>query len=161
MVRLKTGALIAASLKMGAIMARAEEPQVNAIYNFGLYTGLVFQLVDDLLDVFSNDNKFGKERGGDIICNKKTYLYIKGYELAGEKEKQELDHLFGSKTIAREEKVKHIAAIWEKLGVPNATRAEIKRYHKKAIDYLNSLNVPQENTIELQRFADELLKRTY
>jgi len=161
MVRLKTGVLIAAALKMGAIIARVEESQIETIYNFGLYTGLVFQLVDDLLDVFSNDNKFGKERGGDIICNKKTYLYIKGYELAGEKEKKELDQLFGSKTIAPEEKVTRVAAIWERLDVPDAARTEIKQYHQKAIAYLDSLNIPQERTTELRKFANELLERTY
>jgi len=161
MIRLKTGVLVAASLKMGAIIARAEESQANAIYNFGLYTGLVFQLVDDLLDVFSNDHKFGKARGGDIICNKKTYLYIKGYELAGEKEKQALDCLFNDTIIHPEEKVKEVAAIWEKLDVPDAARTEIQQYHRKAVDYLNGLNVPKERTSELQQFADELLGRTY
>jgi len=122
---------------------------------------LVFQLVDDLLDVFSNDHKFGKARGGDIVCNKKTYLYLKGYELAGKEEKQTLDHLFNDKTIAPEEKVQTVAAIWEKLGVPDAARNEIRQYHRKAIDYLDALNVPKERTGELRRFADELLGRTY
>ncbi|MCL2512033.1 MAG: polyprenyl synthetase family protein [Bacteroidales bacterium] len=161
MIRLKTGVLVAASLKMGAIIARAEESQANAIYDFGLYTGLAFQLVDDLLDVFSNDQKFGKARGGDIVCNKKTYLYLKGYELSGEEEKQALDRLFNDKTICPEEKVKQVAAIWEKLGVPNAARTEIQQYHQKAIASLNSLNIPKERTAELRRFADELLERTY
>jgi len=161
MIRLKTGVLIAASLKMGAIIARAEEAQADAIYNFGLYTGLVFQLVDDLLDVFSHDHKFGKARGGDIVCNKKTYLYLKGYELADEAKKQMLDRLFDDKTIAPEEKVHAVAAIWEKLGVPDAARNEIKQYHRKAIDHLDLLNLPKEYTGELQQFADELLKRTY
>jgi len=161
MIRLKTGVLVAASLKMGAIIARTEETQADAIYNFGLYTGLVFQLVDDLLDVFSNDHKFGKARGGDIVCNKKTYLYLKGYELAGEEKKQALDHLFNDKTIAPEEKVQQVAAIWEKLGVPDAARNEIRQYHRKAMDHLDALNVPKECTGELRRFADELLGRTY
>jgi len=161
MIRLKTGVLVAASLKMGAIVARAEEAQANAIYDFGLYTGLAFQLVDDLLDVFSNDQKFGKARGGDIVCNKKTYLYLKGYELAGEEEKQALDRLFNDKAICPEEKVKQVAAIWEKLGVPSAARTEIQQYHQKAIASLNSLNIPKERTAELRRFADELLERTY
>jgi geranylgeranyl diphosphate synthase type II len=161
MIRLKTGVLIAASLKMGAIIARAEEAQADAIYNFGLYTGLAFQLVDDLLDVFSSDHKFGKARGGDIVCNKKTYLYLKGYELAGEKEKQALDRLFSDKTIHPEEKVKEVAALWEQLGVPDATRTEIQQYHQKAIACLDQLNVLKEHTAELRHFADELLRRTY
>jgi geranylgeranyl diphosphate synthase type II len=161
MIRLKTGVLVAASLKMGAIIARAEESQADAIYKFGLYTGLVFQLVDDLLDVFSDDNKFGKMRGGDIVCNKKTYLYIKGYELANEKEKQALDQLFNDKTITPEKKVIRIAKIWKKLGVPDAARAEIKQYHKEAIAYLDSLNIPKKYTTELRQFTDGLLDRTY
>ena len=161
MIRLKTGVLVAASLKMGAIIARAEASQANTIYDFGLYTGLVFQLVDDLLDVFSNDHKFGKTRGGDIVCNKKTYLYLKGYELAGEQEKQDLDRLFGDKTIDPEEKIKEVAAIWEKLGVPEAARNEIKQYHRKAVDCLDSLNVPTGYTDELRQFTDALLERTY
>jgi geranylgeranyl diphosphate synthase type II len=161
MIRLKTGVLIAASLKMGAIIARAEESQAEAIYNFGLSTGLAFQLVDDLLDVFSNDHKFGKARGGDIVCNKKTYLYLKGYELAGEKEKQALDCLFSEKNIDPQKKVQEVAAIWEKLGVPDAARTEIQQYHSKAINCLDKLNVPKEYTSELRQFADELLERTY
>jgi len=161
MIRLKTGVLVAASLKMGAIIARANETQAEAVYNFGLYTGLVFQLVDDLLDVFSNDHKFGKAHGGDIVCNKKTYLYLKGYELAGKKEKQILDHLFCDKTIATEEKVHAVASIWEKLGVPTATRNKIRQYHRKAMDYIDSLNIPKKNTSNLRGFADELMERTY
>jgi geranylgeranyl diphosphate synthase type II len=161
MIRLKTGVLVAASLKMGAIIARAETSQADAIYDFGLYTGLAFQLVDDLLDVFSNDQKFGKERGGDIVCNKKTYLYLKGYELAGAAEKEALDHLFSDKAISAEEKVNAVATIWEKLGVPDAARAEIRHFHQKAIDSLNSLNVPKERTAELRQLADMLLERTY
>ena len=161
MIRLKTGVLIAASLKMGAIIARVDELQANAIYDFGIYTGLAFQLVDDLLDVFSNDSKFGKTRGGDIVCNKKTYLYLKGYELAGTTEKTTLNRLFSDKNITAEEKVTRVAEIWEKLGVPDAARAEIKQYHQKAIACLNTLNVPKEYTAELRQFADELPERTY
>jgi geranylgeranyl diphosphate synthase type II len=146
---------------MGAIIARSEESQAEAIYNFGLSTGLAFQLVDDLLDVFSNDYKFGKVRGGDIVCNKKTYLYLKGYELAGEKEKQALDRLFSEKNIDPQKKVQEVAAIWEKLGVPDAAHTEIQQYHSKAIACLDKLNVPKEYTSELRQFADELLERTY
>lgn len=161
MIRLKTGVLIAAALKMGAIIAEAEDQEADLIYDFGIQIGLTFQLVDDLLDFFSHDEKFGKAKGGDILANKKTYPYLKAYELADADEKRELDRLFSDKNIAPQEKVERVSAIWEKLGVPEAIREAVKIYHAKAIASLDRLNVPKERTAELRHYADELLERTF
>ncbi|MDR0365139.1 MAG: polyprenyl synthetase family protein [Bacteroidales bacterium] len=161
MIRLKTGVLIAAALKMGAIIAEADDRQTEIIYDFGIHIGLTFQLIDDYLDLFSHDMKFGKARGGDILANKKTYLYIKGYELADAKEKAQLDALFANKEIAPRDKIEQVSAIWQSLGVPEAACEDIKQYHAKAMQLLDKLDVPKERISELRYYANELLERTY
>lgn len=161
MTRLKTGVLIAASLKMGAIIAGASDEQADIIYDFGIQMGLVFQLVDDYLDVFSEDVKFGKAQGGDILANKKTFLYLKGYELATEADKKELELLFGSNSIQPEEKISRVAGIWEKLGVPETTRETIQHYHRNAMECLDKLALSGCNISEIKEYADKLVERTY
>ena len=161
MIKLKTAVLIGASLQTGAIIARAPRKEAEMIYQFGLNTGMVFQLVDDLLDTFGDEKTFGKRPGGDIKENKKTYLFLKGYELANEKQKADLDYLFSDKTINQTEKFQKVKAIWEELNLADYLRAEVQKYHKAAIENLNSLNANDEHIKVLRDYSNSLVERSF
>lgn len=161
MIRLKTAVLIAAALKLGAIIGGASKIQCDLIYNFGIEIGYVFQLVDDLLDVFAEDSKFGKTCGGDIIEGKKTYLFLKSLELLAPKERQHLVHLYNDKTMDHKEKISKVKEIFEKLNIPEVTRNEMKLHHHRSMSFLNALNLNSEQVKELSEYAEMLMKRTY
>jgi len=161
MIKLKTAVLIGASLQTGAIIARAPKKEAEMIYQFGLNTGMVFQLVDDLLDTFGDEKTFGKRPGGDIKENKKTYLFLKGYELANEKQKADLDYLFSDKTINQTEKFQKVKAIWEELNLADYLRAEVQKYHKAAIKNLDSLNANDEHITVLRDYSNSLVERSF
>lgn len=161
MIRLKTAVLIAAALKLGAIIGKADDNQCDLIYNFGLEIGYVFQLMDDLLDAFSEDSKFGKACGGDIIEGKKTYLYLKSLELSKETERKQLIQLYNDKSMHHNEKISKVKEIWTKLNIPEITKEEMKLHHKRSLDYLNALNISSDKTHELSEYAEQLMKRTY
>lgn len=159
MIRLKTSVLLGAALEMGASVAKASEHDKRAIYDFGVNIGLAFQMQDDLLDLYADPDKFGKQVGGDILSNKKTYLLLKAYELASEKQFKELEYAMTSlEGNARIEKVK---LIFDEIGV-RAQAEEIKtEYYNKALKNMNAIDVPDDNKASLLGLAKFLMERDH
>ncbi len=161
MIRLKTAVLLACSLKLGALIARTDMAGQNNIYLFGENLGLAFQLQDDLLDTFGDGGKFGKEIGGDIVANKKTYLYIKALELADKNLRQELIGFYTWKDLDVAEKILKVRNIFSSLDLEKITRTEIMRYVEKALSSLGAIDVPEEKKQDLREFTDKLVTRDY
>ncbi len=161
MIRLKTAVLLAGSLKIGALIGGADESVANELYAFGENIGIAFQLKDDLLDVFSEEEKFGKTTGGDIITNKKTYLYLKAFELAGPQQHEQLLKLFSDEYISPEEKVSRVTEIYESLSIKRHTEEQIDHYYKKAMAALHKIQLPGERKTTLLQFSDQLRKRDF
>ncbi len=159
MIRLKTAALIAACLKAGAIVAGASNNDSEKIYEFGTNIGLAFQLKDDLLDVFGDETVFGKKTGGDIITNKKTYLYLKAFEIADEQTHEKLKKVF--LLTNNEEKINKVKKIYSMLQIDKIVDNEIDSYYQKALIYLNELNILEERKTEIKTFAANLMKRDF
>lgn len=161
MIRLKTAVLLAGSLKIGALIGGASKEVANALYRFGENIGIAFQLKDDLLDAFSDAEKFGKTTGGDIVTNKKTYLYLKAFELADEKQKAELNRLFMAPEIHRDEKVSGVLAVYKELNIKDLTEEKMDHFYGRAKHSLTFLQEQNLDTSELERFALQLKKRDY
>ena len=159
MITYKTAVLVAAAMKMGAIIARSSEELQRSIYDYGINLGIAFQLQDDYLDAFGDPRNFGKQVGGDIIENKKTFLYIRAMELATEEEKSELKNLFSIKPHDPREKIETVKQIFINSGAAEVTRIEIEKYTKQAFQILESLEVPEDNKGVLQRFGNKLMNR--
>jgi geranylgeranyl diphosphate synthase type II len=143
MIKLKTAALFAASLQMGAILGGASAKDDNSMRMFGENIGMLFQLQDDILDVFGKQEKVGKQTGGDIIQNKKTFLLVKALELAKGKDLTELKSLLSSKTIKPSDKVKRVTAIYEKVDVLKHSKAQMEGYYKAAIKAVAGIKSPE------------------
>jgi geranylgeranyl diphosphate synthase type II len=161
MIRLKTAVLIGCSLKLGAILAKAPAAETDRIYSFGENIGLAFQLQDDLLDVFGEEQKFGKEIGGDILSGKKTFLLLKAYEIAPEKVRAELDQCFSDQKIPAEEKITRVKNVYHLLKIKELTLEEIGKYFSKALQSLDSVHEDENSKKVLRSFANELLKRDF
>ena len=159
MITYKTAVLVAAAMKMGAIIARSSEELQSAIYDYGINLGIAFQLQDDYLDAFGDPENFGKQVGGDIIENKKTFLYIRALELATEEEKRELKNLFSIKPQDPQEKIQTVKQIFIKSGAAEVTREEIEKYTKRAFQILESFDAPENKKGVLQRFGNKLMNR--
>lgn len=144
MIYLKTSVLIAGSMRHGALIAGAPEHEYKALYDFGGYLGLVFQLQDDYLDVYGNEEEFGKKIGGDILINKKTYLLIKAVELANEQERTELKNWIDKKEFKPADKIKAVTDIYNRLKVGEATMKTINDYLDKSRKALDKINVSAE-----------------
>lgn len=162
MIRLKTAVLIAGSLKIGALCGGASDADADAVYKFGIGVGLSFQICDDLLDVYGDTATFGKNIGGDIACNKKTYLYLKSLELAaGTSAESELKHWFSSTDFDKTEKFNAVVALYNQLGVRQQAEAIMDEQYEEAKRYLLSSSMPQAQKDELVTFAASLLHRNY
>ncbi|HNW97466.1 MAG TPA: polyprenyl synthetase family protein [Bacteroidales bacterium] len=161
MIRLKTAVLIAASMKTGAVIGKAKKQDAENIYKFGEYIGLAFQLQDDLLDVYADQDKFGKKIGGDIVTNKKTYLYIKALQDAKGDDLKKLQHYFSSTDFNAEEKVNAVKKIYDNIGVREATVKLINQYYEKALEYFKMINVPEERKNVLKKFTDQMMQRDF
>lgn len=159
MIRLKTSVLVGAALKMGAIVAETNEENANLIYEFGLNLGIAFQLQDDYLDTFGNPETFGKQVGGDIIENKKTYLYLKSLLLASSKDKKTLESLYSTKLEDNLDKIKQVKSIFRTYNIPEETQKIIKEYTEKAFKTLETLTISKENKINLKNFGLQLMQR--
>lgn len=159
MITFKTAVLLGASLKTGALIAGASEKESQALYDFGVNTGIAFQLKDDILDVFSDDSKFGKLKGGDIVADKKTFLWIKAHELASGSVKSELEKWCNDKNAEPVKKVEAVTNIYRQLRIQELAEAEMEKYFNKAIKDLNSLNVAEERKSVLRSFAELLMVR--
>lgn len=159
MIEYKTAVLVGAAMQMGAIVAEASGENAQLIYDFGLNLGIAFQLQDDYLDVFGDPLTFGKQIGGDIIENKKTYLYLKAMAFAGHAETEQLQHLYSIQPDDNREKIDSVAAIFHATGASEATQLAIKEYTFKAFETLDSLQIATEKKAALQSFGENLMGR--
>ena len=159
MITNKTSVLVAAAMEMGAIVAGAPDEEAAKIYAFGLNLGLAFQLQDDYLDTFGNAEQFGKQIGGDITENKKTFLYLKALEVSNTADKKQLITLYGSKQN-NHNKVKDVTAIFNKNNIEALTKKEIEHYSNKAFEALEELSISEERKTVLKNFGLGLMKRT-
>ena len=159
MIECKTAVLVASAMKMGAIVAETTEENKNLIYDFGLNLGLAFQLQDDYLDAFGNPETFGKQVGGDIIENKKTYLYLKAMEFASANEKEQLLHLFSFQSSENTDKINSVKGIFNQTGASAATQKAIENYTFKALETLAKMNIGNDKKAILKAFAENLMSR--
>lgn len=159
MIRLKTAVLLACALKMGAIMGNAPEADAEALYQFGINIGLAFQLQDDLLDVYGDTATFGKNIGGDILCNKKTFMLINALRLALETQKAELNNWIGKKTFDPAEKIAAVTAIYDQLRLKELSEEKIHTYYNQAMNCLASLSVAPEKLNILKGVSARLMNR--
>lgn len=158
MIRLKTSVLLATALQIGSYLAGANEAQQEALYQFGINVGLAFQIQDDILDVWGDPKTFGKAVGGDISCNKKTYVYLTAQKLADDELAEELHQWYGSELDDNTEKIAAVKGIFEQLNVRAACEAVVEDYTHKAIQILSSL--PQNAATEqLRQLANKLNTR--
>lgn len=160
MIRLKTSVLVAAALKMGAIVANTNDENADLIYDFGLNLGLAFQLQDDYLDTFGDPETFGKQVGGDIIENKKTFLYLKALEVADKETAKKLKYFYKRKRKDNTIKVTEVTRIFQIFDIPLLISEEIKSYTQKAFDTLDKMSISQENKDKLKNFGTWLMNRT-
>lgn len=160
MIRLKTSVLVAAALKMGAIVANTNDENADLIYDFGLNLGLAFQLQDDYLDTFGDPDTFGKQVGGDIIENKKTFLYLKALEVADKETAKKLKYFYKRKRKDNTIKVTEVTRIFQIFDIPLLISEEIKSYTQKAFDTLDKMSISQENKDKLKNFGTWLMNRT-
>ncbi|WP_418602369.1 polyprenyl synthetase family protein [Hwangdonia sp.] len=159
MIEYKTAVLVGAAMKMGAIVSNASAEDQNNIYEFGKNLGIAFQLQDDYLDAFGNPETFGKQVGGDIIENKKTYLYIKALEFSNETQRAELQKLFSNNFDAPENKVALVKEIFKSTGSAEATKKAIEAYTKKAFLVLEALHISDDKKVLLKNFGTSLMNR--
>ncbi len=159
MIEYKTAVLVGAAMKMGAIVANASESCQNAINEFGKNLGIAFQLQDDYLDVFGKPETFGKQVGGDIIENKKTYLYLKALEFSDEDDKTQLHHLFSVNPSDSSDKIETVKQIFVQSGSSEATKKEIRNYTKQAFLVLEGLNISEDKKESLKQFGNDLMTR--
>lgn len=159
MIRLKTAVLLAASLKIGAITANASEADADRIYSFGENLGIAFQLQDDLLDAFGNEEVFGKKTGGDILTNKKTYLYLKALECAAADDRKMLAELYSRRDMEDGEKIGKVLQIFRRADIEKQTEELIMDYFNRAILLLAEINLSEEAKKPLLSLAETMLKR--
>ncbi len=160
MIEYKTAVLVAASLKMGAIIARASNADADAMHSFGRNLGIAFQLQDDYLDAFGDPKTFGKQVGGDIIENKKTILYLKALEFASKEDKTELEKLFSEKPKNPEQKIEKAKDIFLKSGSVDYLKQAIADYTQKAFKDLEHISVSDKNKMLLREFGEQLMHRS-
>ncbi|QNM85289.1 polyprenyl synthetase family protein [Polaribacter pectinis] len=160
MIRLKTSVLVAAALKMGAIVAETNDENANLIYDFGLNLGLAFQLQDDYLDTFGNPETFGKQVGGDIIENKKTYLYLKALEVSNDHDKGKLKYLYRKKLKENTVKIADVKRIFKVYDIPNLVKDQIENYTQKAFDTLAKMDIKDADKTNLKNFGLWLMNRS-
>lgn len=164
MIRLKTSVLLANALQIGAYIAGATEEEQRALYQFGINIGLAFQIQDDILDVWGDPKTFGKAIGGDIACNKKTFVYLQAMRLLGDEAisleaREELEDWYGKLLDDNKEKIARVKEIFEQLGVREICEQVVADYTKKALQILDTL--PQNAATEqLRQMAEKLLARS-
>ncbi len=162
MITYKTAVLIAAALKIGAIAAKASEMAQHHLYHFGMNIGIAFQIQDDILDVYG-DPKVGKVRAGDIINNKKTYLYLKSLELANDSQRKLLERLFAEKTLAntKEDKIEQVLQIYNDTHVRIHAQELMNTYRDLAFSHLEAINIEEKYKSSLKTLGNYILERKY
>lgn len=159
MIRLKTAVLLGFSLEFGALMGGMSEPNRKQLYQVGVKMGIGFQLMDDLLDVYADQSKFGKQVGGDIISNKKTFLLIKALELANPSQKSSLEDWLAKDQYDPAAKVAAVTAIYNEIGIKELTTKLMNEYFDEAFDLLEQLEVKEPGKSMLKGLALQLMKR--
>ncbi len=159
MIRLKTAVLIASALKIGAIMSGAKASDADLLYNYGINIGLAFQLKDDILDVYGNQDTFGKKIGEDIINNKKTFLLLKALETSNPEQRKELEKWIAKTEFDEVEKFEAVKKIYEELDIKTISESMVEKYYQSALECLSSIDVCDERKKELYLFAENLNKR--
>jgi geranylgeranyl diphosphate synthase type II len=159
MIEYKTAVLVGAALKMGAIIAQTSKENADLIYEFGLNLGIAFQLQDDYLDCFGDPETFGKQVGGDIIENKKTYLYLKAMEFAQPEEKAQLLHLYSIQPQDNSDKIESVKEIFTQTRASNATQKAIEEFTMKAFETLTKMQIGEDKKMVLRAFGEKLMKR--
>lgn len=161
MIRLKTSVLLACALKIGAILADASAEDADNLYKFGEQIGLAFQLQDDYLDVYGDSKVFGKEIGGDITSNKKTYMLINAFNKANAAQREELTRWVSARDFDRNEKVNAVTHLYNEIGIDQLAQDKIAYYFAQSKKYLDAVNVPEEKKEELRKYAQKMMKRQY
>ncbi len=159
MIRLKTSVLLACACKVGAIMADAPAEDIENMYKFGEKLGLAFQLQDDLLDVYGNPAVFGKNIGGDITSNKKTYMLINAFNRATPAQRDELTKWVEAKEFDRNEKVAAVTNLYNEIGIRELCEQKIEQYYQESLVYLAKVSVSDERKAEIKAYAAEMMKR--
>jgi geranylgeranyl diphosphate synthase, type II len=161
MIRLKTAVLLACSLKMGALAANAPERIADLLYVFGLDLGIAFQLQDDLLDVFADQDKFGKKIGNDIVSNKKTFLLLKALECGVDHTKKELLEWISQKEFLPEKKIEAVKLIYSKLKIKDITENAIDEFYQSALNVWHEIDLAKETKDELLLLANMIMNRDH
>lgn len=160
MIRQKTAVLLGFALEFGAILAGAPPTDAKKLYEFGVNIGIGFQLKDDLLDVYADKEKFGKQVGGDIISNKKTFLLLKAKELATGDQNTALENWINAKEFDKEQKVQAVTEIYDQIGIKNLTESKMKEYFDKGFAQYASINVPNQYAYQvLLKLTQDLVNR--
>ena len=159
MIRLKTAVLLGFSLEFGGILAGMSGDQLAKLNAVGEKAGIGFQLMDDLLDVYADKAKFGKQVGGDIVSNKKTFLLIKALELANPTQRRELDRWLSVTDFNNEEKVEAVKKIYEEIGIYDLTTNKMNAYYDEAFKLLDDLEASADGKNQLKAFFQKLMKR--
>lgn len=159
MIRLKTAVLLACALKVGAMIGGASTADADALYDYGIHIGLAFQLQDDLLDVYGDPKTFGKNIGGDILCNKKTFLLINALSAASEEQRQVMEDWMARKTYDAQEKIAAFTNLYNELSIRDLTECRIEDYYRMANEDLARLSIAPETLSVLKGTCDRLMKR--
>jgi geranylgeranyl diphosphate synthase type II len=159
MIRLKTSVLLACAVKIGAILADAPKEDWDNLYKFGEQIGLAFQLQDDLLDVYGDPKVFGKNIGGDITSNKKTYMLINAINRANDAQRQELMKWIEAKDFDRNEKVAAVTKLYDEIGIRQLCEQKMEECYQLALQYLAKVEVSEERKAELKAYAAEMMTR--
>lgn len=159
MIRLKTSVLLAASLKIGALLGGASQEDAEYLYDFGMNMGVAFQLKDDLLDVYGDAVVFGKNIGGDILCNKKTYLLIKALEHANEEQLRQLNHWIDTDSFEPVQKIAGVTGLYNQIGVKALCESKMMEFSAKAMENLAAVKVADEKKKELEKLMKNLMYR--
>ena len=161
MIRLKTSVLLACATKMGAILADAPQEDADNLYKFGEQMVLAFQLQDDYLDVYGDPEVFGKAIGGDILCNKKTYMLINAFNLANDEQRKRLQQWVNAENPDPRQKIEAVTQIYNEIGISQLAEQKIKHYFNESRKYLEAINLPKERKLELEAYTDIMMKRNY
>ena len=161
MIRLKTSVLLACALKIGAVLADASAEDADNLYHFGEQIGLAFQLQDDYLDVYGDTEVFGKEIGGDIVSNKKTFMLINAFNHANAEQLKEFQRWVYAKDFDRKEKVEAVTRLYNEIGIDKMAQNKIAYYFGQSERYLDAVQVEASRKEELRRYARNMMKRQY
>ena len=161
MIRLKTSLLLACAMKIGAQLAGASDEDAQNLYDFGEKMGLAFQLQDDLLDVYGDPAIFGKKIGGDITCNKKTYMLINALNISNEQQRETLLSWIAKKDFDIEEKIKAVTQIYNEVDIKSICTKRIEQLFEESLSKLDKVNVSTEKKEQLKLFAHNLMGRNH